>query len=539
MYQVVERKKNGSPQYFQTSLKIGQPGDKYEQEADAVADKVMMMPERSALRMQPVDEEEEEKLQMNPFPSVKENIQMKCKECEEEEMLQTKPVGDSGFVSHDISGHLESSNGRGSFLSGNSNQFMSKAFGRDFSGVKVHTDQNAVQMNQQLGARAFTYGNNIFFNSGEYNPETTHGKRLLAHELTHTIQQGNNLISPEIQCDFAVEPTTPERAVAVLTPAQVQSAIRFNNIIFNDIDEISEIRDILGLSREPAVVDEDFVQGVVDYQAQYGLRQDGKLGGATAGILYNEVKAEADYLEQPETGTPLRRVERRLYLRSIVPGRSGEIAHQGFIGDNDRPRGIVTVRINANESALNAAADRAISLDYTGEDANQVSWLQFINRSFYGFQPGSDVRIYNNGNITTTGGTYAYSSPGAITWNLDTASAASPFYESGGLSVQTPNRSLVMIDQPGGPTVAMQNAFATSQVPNLDRLVMRATFDTYAVKNNRVFYRVRWYATYRYNLTTGAASTVIYSLGTTESRSTLNATQRAVLRGRFAANTIP
>jgi hypothetical protein len=149
------------------------------------------------------------------------------------------------------------------------------------------------------------------------------------------------------------------------------------------------------------------------------------------------------------------------------------------------------------------------------------------------------TKIYNTGNITTTGGTYAYSRPGAITWNLDTATAASPFYNAGGLSVRTPNRSLVMIDQPSGATPAMQNAFATSQVPNLDRLVMRATFDVYAVKNNNVVYRVRWYATYRYNLTTGAATTVRYSLGTTEARSTLQASQRAVLRGRFPLNTIP
>jgi hypothetical protein len=96
-----------------------------------------------------------------------------------------------------------------------------------------------------------------------------------------------------------------------------------------------------------------------------------------------------------------------------------------------------------------------------------------------------------------------------------------------------------MIDQPGGATPAMQNSFATSQVPNLDRLVMRATFDAYAVKNNNVVYRVRWYATYRFNLTTGAASTVSYSLGTVGTRTTLPAAQRAVLRGRFPLNTIP
>jgi hypothetical protein len=525
-YQTKQKERIGST--FQPKLKIGQPGDKYEKEADGVADKVMQMSGSETMQMQPIEEEEEvmqPKLRMQPIEEEEEAVQAKSKSVSE--------------VAPDFTNLLNSTQGNGKTLPIQTNHFMSNAIGADFSGVQVHTDSNAVQMNQQLGARAFTHSNDIYFNKGEYNPESSAGKHLLAHELTHVVQQNGQSISPKIQCDFAVEPTHPEAAIAGLTPAQIQNAIDFNSVLFTDVDEISVIRDILGMSREPAIIDADFINGVLSYQSQYGLTQDGKLGATTAGILYNEVKAEADYLGQPASGTPLRRVERRLYLRSRVPDRVGRIAHQGFVGPDDRPNGVVTVRINANESALNPAASRAISLDYTGTDANQINWLQFVNRSFYGTQPGLNTRIYNTGNVTTSGGTYAYSRPGSVTWNLDTATAASPFYNAGGLSVRTPNRSLVMIDQPGGATPAMQNSFATSQVPNLDRLVMRATFDAYAVKNNNVVYRVRWYATYRFNLTTGAASTVSYSLGTVGTRTTLPAAQRAVLRGRFPLNTIP
>jgi hypothetical protein len=67
---------------------------------------------------------------------------------------------------------------------------MESGFGADFSGVHVHTDNNAAQMNQQLGARAFTHGSDIYFNQGEYQPATSTGDHLLAHELTHTVQQG-------------------------------------------------------------------------------------------------------------------------------------------------------------------------------------------------------------------------------------------------------------------------------------------------------------------------------------------------------------
>ena len=72
---------------------------------------------------------------------------------------------------------------------------MSARFGADFSGVKIHTDASAQQMSKQVNAHAFTYGNHIYFNSGKYDPDSSSGRTLLAHELTHTIQQGASPIS--------------------------------------------------------------------------------------------------------------------------------------------------------------------------------------------------------------------------------------------------------------------------------------------------------------------------------------------------------
>jgi len=77
----------------------------------------------------------------------------------------------------------------GSALPGHIRAEMEGAFGTDFSSVRIHTDSGAAQLSRSLNARAFTYGNDIFFNRGEYNPELASGKRLLAHELTHTVQQ--------------------------------------------------------------------------------------------------------------------------------------------------------------------------------------------------------------------------------------------------------------------------------------------------------------------------------------------------------------
>jgi hypothetical protein len=74
--------------------------------------------------------------------------------------------------------------------------------GQDFSGVKIHTDGQADQLSHQLGAKAFTTGNDIFFRSGEYNPASSEGQTLIAHELTHVVQQGAS--APSVQGKMAV-----------------------------------------------------------------------------------------------------------------------------------------------------------------------------------------------------------------------------------------------------------------------------------------------------------------------------------------------
>src|SRR5262249_43006408 len=70
--------------------------------------------------------------------------------------------------------------------------FMESRFGSDFSQVRVHTDPRAAESAQAVGALAYTVGRDIVFASGQYAPQTERGNLLLAHELTHTLQQGGN-----------------------------------------------------------------------------------------------------------------------------------------------------------------------------------------------------------------------------------------------------------------------------------------------------------------------------------------------------------
>jgi hypothetical protein len=91
---------------------------------------------------------------------------------------------------HDVSKDIHADMTGGSPLPAGVRGFMEPRFGADFGNVRVHTDDRAAHMSESLNAHAFTVGNHVFFGKGQYRPETPGGKELIAHELTHTIQQG-------------------------------------------------------------------------------------------------------------------------------------------------------------------------------------------------------------------------------------------------------------------------------------------------------------------------------------------------------------
>lgn len=114
---------------------------------------------------------------------------------------ESKTQGDTSGLSKS----LNASKNGGSPLSRGTQSKMENSFGRaDFSNIRIHNDSNAVQMNRSLGSRAFTHGSDIYFNNNEYNTESKEGNKLLAHELTHTIQQGAT--ENKVQAKFQPEP---------------------------------------------------------------------------------------------------------------------------------------------------------------------------------------------------------------------------------------------------------------------------------------------------------------------------------------------
>ena len=145
--------------------------------------------------------EELPELQKMPVSAVGEedNVQMKCAafEAEQAETIQKKGKNTEGVASNNIEAQLQSSKGGGSSLPNDTRNSIESAMGAAFSNVRIHTDSNAVQMSQNLNAQAFTHGSDVYFNSGKYNPSSTEGSRLLAHELTHTVQQGSATIKEQ------------------------------------------------------------------------------------------------------------------------------------------------------------------------------------------------------------------------------------------------------------------------------------------------------------------------------------------------------
>jgi hypothetical protein len=172
---------------LQAKLRIGQPGDKYEQEADRVAEEVMRMPGQA--------------VQLKPgFPFTKGSS---CKE--KEEIIQTKEVsGETTQSSQALESQIGNFRGGGQPLPESVSAFFEPRLGYDFSRVRVHTGGDAGRSARDLNAAAYTVGNEIVFAAGRFSPGTHEGQQLLAHELVHTIQQGGSDAVIQRICDPAL-----------------------------------------------------------------------------------------------------------------------------------------------------------------------------------------------------------------------------------------------------------------------------------------------------------------------------------------------
>jgi len=186
---------------IQAKLTIGRSSDKYELEADRVADKVMRMPEP---KRSSVNGHQPQGKPVTPLIQKQEEHEDEEERNQEEEQIQTQllenrvmrlpepPGPGSNEDEEEVDPNLEiqiNSNATGQSFPTTTRTFFEKRFGHDFSSVRIHTDSQAANTARKFNAKAFTIGRDIYFGSGHYQPGQKQGKQLLAHELTHTLQQ--------------------------------------------------------------------------------------------------------------------------------------------------------------------------------------------------------------------------------------------------------------------------------------------------------------------------------------------------------------
>ncbi len=284
---------------IQAKLSVSSPDDPQEKEADAVADQVMRMPEPVAMSEKKEEEQIQKKVDPSSESLAKEedkdekvqaksespfiSVQRKCESCEQEDKAQAKlfrmiqrsedasssstdfACAASGSDYHidrkEISIHhsdviqrsgrgppansihgsfehnLSSSKGAGNALPSDTRQFMESRFSANFSGVRIHTGSYAENLSSNIHAQAFTHGNDIYFNSGKYAPNTSAGGTLLAHELTHTIQQGASTShTPTTVATKSVARKNIIQRSAAAVPSQLTNAVDKAKTVEGKID---------------------------------------------------------------------------------------------------------------------------------------------------------------------------------------------------------------------------------------------------------------------------------------------------------------
>jgi Domain of unknown function (DUF4157)/Actin-fragmin kinase, catalytic len=223
----------------QPKLTIGAVGDRYEQEADQVAAQVVQRLNAPKLERSPsVQREalpEEEELQMKPILQREAVI--------EEEELQMKPTQEAigrGDAPPDLESAINSARGNGQSMGADLQAKMGEAIGADFSSVKIHTDSQSDQMNRSIQAKAFTTGQDIFFRQGAYDPGSSSGQELIAHELTHVVQQSGNLVSRSIDhsavgsTSSSIEELSPHPLEPPQPGISQQAPIQISRLAYND-----------------------------------------------------------------------------------------------------------------------------------------------------------------------------------------------------------------------------------------------------------------------------------------------------------------
>ena len=273
---------------LQPKLTIGQPGDRYEREADRVAEQIMRMPAGSpgSLGIHPVGEIEP--LQKKAFA---------------ERPVSAGRVAEAAPAVDDV---LRSP---GHPLDAGIREAMEPRFGHGFGSVRVHADGRAARAASAVSARAFTVGSDLVFGAGNYRPETAAGKRLIAHELTHVVQQRGTSAAGHLQRAPEDESPMAEVPLEKLAEPEKEKVPKKNVAFYMDKDFLPAAR-LLAAGGKVIFVDSPEMMkekleaidfqirdlAVLSHSTNEAKIKFGKSGwvepGSLAGILRGSLRAE-------------------------------------------------------------------------------------------------------------------------------------------------------------------------------------------------------------------------------------------------------
>jgi hypothetical protein len=601
-------KKGSKSAFFQAKLSVNEPGDKHEQEADTVADAVVnkknagpVLPQKNISSVQRLSTSmEDEKLSTNdermkkdkeiqraegPDKEKEKKIQkMNVPEKEKEKKVQKKPgTGDASAASPALSSKIESTAGKGSPLPKNTLQEMNTSFGSDFSNVNIHNDSESAGMNKELNAHAFTHGSDIYFNSGKYDTNSAEGKKLLAHELTHTIQQGEpaiqralavidiDAIADEIHKAVDGLGTDEERIFVSLQrlnkdPGDIAALMtsyktKYGTTLEAELrDEMSgsELRlalELIGINDNPAggdLANKTVPASPADFTTQATRLQTAMAGlGTDEETIYavllpfnrdvttlNQLKAAYKTLTGNELQADIEdemssdELHYALYLLNGQPNETPRATTSETAAGTSLATGPVT----GGTTSINSGAGytpgfgNGFSIKYQGGISNDSRWLQFIWREIVVTRADGSVVSLNDSITNSVGKTYNLTTdPSSPHYNTDTASATNPFYEGSFTAIRTAD-STSMYDMPGSVLSFVRREFGKTANP-VTGIVSRAHFNTFLVRDYRPMQQMS--ITVEWTFTSAAEPPRVYSLDTAKAVDSLPSDIRNIFITQF------
>jgi hypothetical protein len=436
----------------QLKLSVGATNDPLEHEADAMADKVMRMPETSFIQRKAgcsCGDYDDEHVRLKPLAS------------QVTPFIQTKSDGSSP-VSDSVSGKIQSSKGGGSPMQDDTKSFMENRFGTDFSDVKIHNGGESAELNRSLNAKAFTVSNNIYFNSGQYQPQAHSGRHLLAHELTHTLQQSGSG-SPGI---IRRTPSDDARALSKrihddlsATKPNVADVLTALNTLNRDETKATLLKTTYKKDN------------TTDLDADIKLHITGAdLNRAL--FLLNAPPAEMSFLSMVNIDS------------------AGNEDHKAKVGGGE-----VSVHTNVGYSGKSPGSSKTtdgFSIAYAGAKADDSHYIQTMWTEIIATQPdNTQVRVDKTA-VSVNGYLELTTDPKKPKYKVDSTSKT-PFYDHAGSKNRT-DTSIVDFDRPSDDKKIILEQFdaKATKVVEIDH------FDNFLIQEGKAIYQVSLYVQWEY-----------------------------------------